>query len=465
MIRHLVAISILAPISALSQSEGPSLALLDSGVWVEDPLGEPVIDRGPDGAWDHVAVDNPFVIEDDGVFYCYFEAENVDGQEQVGLATSTDLRAWTKHGENPVLPAGPAGAWDHMAAKLPVVGRHGDTFSMLYTGKDGRGNGAIGLATSEDGLSWTKSGDGPVLPGRPGLWDPILTTCPSLARRGGRYHAIYRGMTGFYTDQRLGLMTSLDLRTWRRPDEPLAGLDGIYSLATCATPIDGTYVALSQKAHVERVYLSDDLRTWQPGPEARFYPGPIDTPSAPIIHDGRLWILYEKQDRIYRARLSPASEVPSGGQTVGGRWSFEGGVARQVSTGGDWARAIVGQGTGITATVRRAEGTGWVGLHAERGEGFYCFALVHDGRDIARLFRTTSGAYGDTDWEVDVPFTPGAEHRLRLAVSGDRISCEIDGETVITMRDTTPLDPGDVGLFAAGAAAEYHDIIPEGNQP
>jgi lipoyl(octanoyl) transferase len=37
------------------------LRLLEEGTWLEDPPGRPVIDRGPAGAWDHVAVDNPFV--------------------------------------------------------------------------------------------------------------------------------------------------------------------------------------------------------------------------------------------------------------------------------------------------------------------------------------------------------------------------------------------------------------------
>ena len=62
---------------------------------------------------------------------------------------------------------------DHVAAKLPVVGRHGDSYSMLYTGKDGVG-ASIGLATSRDLFQWEKQGDGPTLPGRADLWDPLL---------------------------------------------------------------------------------------------------------------------------------------------------------------------------------------------------------------------------------------------------------------------------------------------------
>ena len=59
---------------------------------MEDPEGKPVIDRGPEGAWDHVAVDNPFIYIEDGAFYCFYEGENERRQEQVGIAVPRDAR-------------------------------------------------------------------------------------------------------------------------------------------------------------------------------------------------------------------------------------------------------------------------------------------------------------------------------------------------------------------------------------
>ena len=281
------------------------------GVWLEDAAGRPVIDRGPEGAWDHVAVDNPFLYAEQGVFHCFYEAENAQGQEQVGLATSTDLLTWGKYEGNPVLPAGPPGAWDHRAAKLPVVAAHGDTYALLYTGKDGRG-AAVGLATSKDLRHWEKRADNPVLPGRPGEWDPLLTTCPALVERDGVYHTIYRGMTGFYTDQKLGLATSPDLIRWTRRREPLAGLDGIYSFAVCGRPVEGRYLALAQQEPIKHLYRSKDLLTWERGPKLAFSAGRIETPSQPFLVDGVFWILYEKGDRIYRARLVSPPPEPAG---------------------------------------------------------------------------------------------------------------------------------------------------------
>ena len=459
------------------------------GVWVEDPLGEPVIDRGPPGAWDHVAVDNPFLFREDGVFYCFYEAENTAHQEQVGLAVSHDFLHWTKHEGNPVLPAGDRGSWDHMAAKLPVVGRHVDTYFMLYTGKDGRGNAAIGLATSTDLRSWRKPVDGPVLPGRPKSWDPILTTCPALVHRDGTYYAVYRGMTGFYTGQRLGLMASTDLRNWRRPDDPLPGLDGIYSFAVCPEPVGSAYVALSQKRHAEDFYTSADLIAWRPGPSPQFHPGPIDTPSNPVLHEGALWILYEKGDRIYRARLAP--EAPPAMEPVirrlpwgetfddptparrrwtfaSGSWEIRGGACLQRGVGPEWARAVAAtprlRSVDVQASVQVVHGKGWVGLCAAGDRGLYSFAVVFDRRNLARLFRSSSGEWGKTDWVEDVPFTPerSAFYRLRLEVAGDAVRCFIDGRRVIEREEPAPLARLRPGLFTAGAAARFDDVTVDG---
>ena len=480
----LLLLAVVAPVTGLWAGE-PGLSLLEKGTWVEDPLGKPVIDRGPRGAWDHVAVDNPFVTREGETFYCFFEAENAEHQEQVGLATSTDLLHWTKHEGNPVLRAGPPGAWDHQAAKLPVVARHGDTYHMLYTGKDGRGHAAIGLATSKDLRHWTKVGDGPILPGRPGSWDPILTTCPTLVKRNGVYHLIYRGMTGFYRNQKLGLATSKDLLHWTRPDKPLAALDGIYSFATCAEPIGGTYVALSQRSQVESFFLSDDLATWTRGPRARFHPAAIETPSNPFVFQGRLWIVYEKRDRIGRSYLArgfvpprpvlqavpvrddfaEASAARRRWHTVGGSWVFEGGKCRQTATGAEWCRAVAWtkklSACDLTASVRPTGGKGWVGLCAAHGSGLYAFAIVHDGRKTARLFRSASGRWGKAEWVEDVPCEPrrNAPYALRIKVSGKTIQCFIDGHKVIEKSDPQPLAPGRCGLFTAGAAAEFDDVV------
>lgn len=89
--------------------------------WIESPAGQPVIDRGPAGAWNHYAVDNPFVLADGGTFLCFYEGQDKpysDGghhllfrgmkslyrEQGLGVAVSSDLTNWRRFQDNPVIP-------------------------------------------------------------------------------------------------------------------------------------------------------------------------------------------------------------------------------------------------------------------------------------------------------------------------------------------------------------------------
>jgi len=92
------------------------------------------------------------------------------------LATSTDLRSWTKQG--PLFPD--LDTWRTVPWMLERRGprRWNKAGGIVPVQVDGRwhmyvGEGAIYHATSPDLLSWTV-GDTPVLEGRPGTWDADL---------------------------------------------------------------------------------------------------------------------------------------------------------------------------------------------------------------------------------------------------------------------------------------------------
>ncbi|HET9851259.1 MAG TPA: hypothetical protein VFP56_01985 [Candidatus Limnocylindrales bacterium] len=74
---------------------------------------------------------------------------------------------WTRSDE-PVLRRGAAGSWDAGGLDFPTVYPTATGYTMLYSGIEAptTTGGAIGRATSEDGIAWTR-GDGPVL--EPGL--------------------------------------------------------------------------------------------------------------------------------------------------------------------------------------------------------------------------------------------------------------------------------------------------------
>ena len=56
----------------------------------------------------------------------------------------------------PVLGLGEAGAWDDLALDFPAVVPMGGGYLMLYGGIDGNETTRIGVATSDDGISWQK---------------------------------------------------------------------------------------------------------------------------------------------------------------------------------------------------------------------------------------------------------------------------------------------------------------------
>jgi hypothetical protein len=66
-----------------------------------------------------------------------------------------------------VLAPGPAGAWDSFATYCPFLVEHGGQYLLFYTGfqSPDYSDGAIGLATSKDGVRWTKAGKEPLVRG------------------------------------------------------------------------------------------------------------------------------------------------------------------------------------------------------------------------------------------------------------------------------------------------------------
>jgi predicted GH43/DUF377 family glycosyl hydrolase len=289
-----------------------SVSLDTNLTWVETPAGRPVIDRGPEGSWDHYAVDNPYVLVDGEELCCFYEAQDKPfeqgGGERIGLATSRDGIHWKKSEENPILDVGPPGAWDDVVAKLPAVTKHNGTYYMFYSGRDGQTK-QIGLAMSSDRIHWKKVATNPVLSSRPDGWDRFLSTYPaSVFVRGDRFFMVYRGMTSLYKNQAVGLAVSENLVDWTRAaDEPVIPVgEDIASLAVTCTG-DG-YVGISQSPS-KRFWLSKDLRTWTKGRPVKFTGPRVDTLSNPFMVGGQWCVVYEQQDRIYRAVLGEVVEL------------------------------------------------------------------------------------------------------------------------------------------------------------
>jgi predicted GH43/DUF377 family glycosyl hydrolase len=181
--------------------------------WKKAPY-MPVLDGEP-GAWDATGEHASFVMKDGNLYKMWYEGS--DGNvRQLGYATSHNGINWTKYPGNPVLQAGPE-SYDQFVAGHGTVLHENGLFKLWYHAigdLDGVGNvdAIIAYATSPDGIHWTKHG--PVLVGAPDSWDTGLWG-PSVLKINGTYWMWYSAGGPVYPIS-IGLATSTNGVEWTR---------------------------------------------------------------------------------------------------------------------------------------------------------------------------------------------------------------------------------------------------------
>lgn len=160
----------------------------------------------------------------------YHEYYPYDNYTKFGHATSADGLTWTvDDAHNPVMVIGP-GTYDNISLAVPCVWKEGSTWYMLY-----RGNGFhTCLATSADGLTWTKYASNPVIPAQP---DPA-----GIIKVGSTYY-LFTNSTG--GNRSVNVYTSTDLHAWTKqtPDPLFAG----GRFCSCPFKYGGKYYLLVSK--------------------------------------------------------------------------------------------------------------------------------------------------------------------------------------------------------------------------
>lgn len=174
---------------------------------------------GGAGTYDELGSADPTVIYDGpGDWKMWFDAKNGIGiWDQLGYATSVDGTTWANQGG--VIARGSAGSWDDGFIHHPTVIKYNGVYYMYYTGgKNDTSGYCIGLATSTDGVNWTKNLTNPVLsPGASGQWDDynVRPSCPILI--GNIWYMWYWGFgNADPSDHAMGLASSRDLINWTK---------------------------------------------------------------------------------------------------------------------------------------------------------------------------------------------------------------------------------------------------------
>jgi predicted GH43/DUF377 family glycosyl hydrolase len=153
--------------SGTAEDGGPPAIFMatstDGTVWVRANGGNAVL-TGTPGAFDEDGAYAPDVVYDPSdalAPYRMYYSGTADTFGAIGYATSTDGITWVKYPgagtPSPVVAHGPSGSADSFSAADPSVLKDGATWRMWYTGDDSSKK-RIAYATSQDGVTWAKGG-------------------------------------------------------------------------------------------------------------------------------------------------------------------------------------------------------------------------------------------------------------------------------------------------------------------
>lgn len=191
----------------------------DDGVNWTEPQDDPVIRTLDVDFAEIAALASSVLVEDDGTWVLYFYTWNTrrgqNGLSAIGRATAPEpLGPWTIDAEPVLTPSGEG--WDATSVTAPSVIKTEDGYVMYYSGYDENDTQRIGRATSADGIMWIKD-EAPVLEAE-AEWEgfahqPHVVVTPDgwvmLYRTIGSQAAAPGGM-------RLNIATSEDGITWTR---------------------------------------------------------------------------------------------------------------------------------------------------------------------------------------------------------------------------------------------------------
>jgi len=209
-----------------SGGQGIGRALSPDGIiWEGDPR-LPLIVRGPD-PYDEKYIWSPSVLKDEGGYKMWYTGSDDMYRWSICLATSEDGITWTKYAGNPVISVdSPDKAGD------PWVLRDGNLYKIWYTHYNRTlGHYVLDYATSQDGIHWTRYAGNPVLDAGESGPDSSSVRDPCVIKTGGRYEMWYRGTSRTNKNWTICYASSPDGISWTKyHDNPvLWGEEGTWT--------------------------------------------------------------------------------------------------------------------------------------------------------------------------------------------------------------------------------------------
>jgi predicted GH43/DUF377 family glycosyl hydrolase len=168
----------------------------------------------PEAKWEKVAVMCPHVLWDDRAheFRMWYSGGEQNEPNAIGLATSPDGLKWTRVQGNPVFRPEPANEWEKDRVTGCQVVRRGEWYVMFYIGFRDEAHAQIGIARSRDGIGgWQRHPANPIIRPGPGQWDQDAVYKPFAILDGGRWLLWYNGRKGGVEQIGMALHEGVDL--------------------------------------------------------------------------------------------------------------------------------------------------------------------------------------------------------------------------------------------------------------
>lgn len=183
--------------------------------WTLDP---PCL-RPEDGAeWENGGLYKACLVKDRGTYYLIYNAKTKplpqEGwREQTGVASSRDLRTWTRYPGNPIIRNGGRGSWDDRFASDPCAVRYNDSWAIFYYGLSSKGQARDLLAVGKDLFHPVKTDSVIIDVGPPGSVDETFAHKPAVVtHKGGLYH-YYCAVSGKWPNEVRGISVARS-RPW-----------------------------------------------------------------------------------------------------------------------------------------------------------------------------------------------------------------------------------------------------------
>lgn len=218
-------------------SDPPTIGFATSanGITWTKSISNPIL-TGDGTGFDAAFVADPAIMYEDGTWTLYYGGAPslpiLPDNYQIGRATASDPAGpWTRD-ENPVLALGSSGEWDSAFVGPDTVLQTSDGYIMYYSGGMdflSAENLMMGMATSPDGITWTKYDDpttttapyaesDPVLkPGEAGAWDSGMAWLGNVRLTACNWEMYYTGATSL-SEGSIGYATSQDGIHWTKDD-------------------------------------------------------------------------------------------------------------------------------------------------------------------------------------------------------------------------------------------------------